>query len=320
MIFSGERTSLFVKNKKCIINSDLDGLLSGMILHHFLDWKIVGFSSCSGKEDDNLWLFNRDEKLDECVFVDLPVYLKDYSTIDQHFIAFDHTFIESYENDENKINPNIIRKRVLKTNDGTSEYTLKYPFGTVHFILAILENMGIIHGNISFDFKKRIDDFYSSDLILRADRVIGNTKSYTENCVDWIEWLKKIGGKNTESLFNIVQNELLFGIVNEIKVESKMLQLGCKGKDGDCSNMLRNKDYESLNQYFNFLASAMDMEPIPVKELIDFGSLKGMRFEVNEDNFESLKKESLKSNVFSFAFVTKRMLSITYFLEVKDNE
>ena len=320
MMLSNEITNLFVRNRKCIINADLDGLLSGMILHKFLGWDIVGFSSCSGQPDDELWLYNIKEDIEDCVFVDLPVYLRKYSTIDQHFIAFDKDSIEKYKHDNNKVNPNIMRERVFKRMDGRSEYTAKYPFGTIHFIIAVLENMGIIDDTFSFDFRKKLDDFDLADLILRADRVVGNTVFYTVNCLDWLKWLMAIGKNNTSLLFNMVQNELLHRKSNESKVELKMIQLGCKGKDGDCSNMLRNKDYESLKKYFNYLSYAMNMESIPVKEIIDFGKLSGMRYEINRNNFDFFKKESLKENVFSFAFVTMRTLSVTYIKGVDNNE
>ena len=74
--------SIFVKNQKCIVNSDLDGLLSGMLLREFLNWKIVGFSSCAGKPDDEIWLKNDNIKINECVFVDLPVAVKNITIID----------------------------------------------------------------------------------------------------------------------------------------------------------------------------------------------------------------------------------------------
>lgn len=320
MILSNEITNLFKRNRKCIINADLDGLLSGMILHKFLGWEIVGFSSCTGKPDDELWLYDATENLTECVFVDLPVYLKSYSTIDQHFIAFDKDSVEYYKESQNKVNPNIVRERVFKKEDGLSEYTMKYPFGTIHFIIAVLENMGIIDNNYSFNFEKQLNGFDLADLILRADRVIGNTVSYTNNCIDWLSWLIDIGGKNTNRLFDKVKNELLVRKMNELCVEDKMKQLGCKGKDGDCSNLLRGKDYSSLKNYFDYLADAMDLEPIPVKEIKDFGRLNGKRFEVNDKNLDFLKEESLKDNVFSFAFVTMRTLSITYIEGVDDNE
>lgn len=320
MKLNNEITNLFTKNRKCIINADLDGLLSGMVLEKFLGWEIVGFSSCSGKHDDELWLYNADENLKECVFVDLPVYIEKYSTIDQHFIAFDKESVDSYKENENKVNPNIIRERVFRKDDGSSEYTMKYPFGTVHFIIAVLENMGVIDESYSFDFRKLLDEFDLADLILRADRVIGNTSSYTPNCVDWSKWLISIGGKNTNRLFSMVQTELTDRILRESKVEYKMINLGCKGKDGDCSNMLRAKDYNSLKNYYDYLANAMSMKSIPVKEITDFGRLHGTRYTITSNNLNVLKKESLKDDVFSFAFVTMKSLSFTYIEGVDNNE
>lgn len=317
MELNNDITSIFEPNRKCIINADLDGLISGMILNRFLDWEIVGFSSCCGRPDDELWLYDINEDITECVFVDLPVCINSCSAVDQHFVAFDMDSVEHYNNDRNKANPNIIKKRVLSDGFVGNQYTRKYPFGTVHFIIAVLEKMGIIDDGYSFDFDKRIDDFELADLILRADRVIGNTVLYTPNCNEWNNWLVAIGGKNTKRLFyEIVRNEMINEHLNsrrlsEIKVGQRMNDLGCK-KDGDCSSLLRYKNYDRLKVYFNYLAQALDMEPIPLYILNDFGKLNGKQYRITRENLSYLKEESLKENVFSFAFTFKDTLSITY--------
>lgn len=312
MNLSDEITMLFKKDRKCIINADLDGLLSGLILNKFLNWEIVGFSSCSGKSSDELWLCDPNEDISECIFVDLPVYLKSYSTIDQHFVAFDKESVENYKNHKNKINPNIMRERVLKTETDTSEYTMKYPFGTVHFIIAILENMKIIDENYKFPLDKELDDFLLADLILRADRVVQNTAMYTKNCIDWSNWLVNIGGANIKELFRKVFKDINLRLAKEKKVEYIVRTLGCMGADGDCSNMLRSKDYDKLNNYLHYLSSFLGTNDIKIHELTDFGKLNGKRIEINSKNFNILKDETLKDNVFSFAFVTMKYLSITY--------
>jgi len=198
---------IFIANRKCIINADLDGILSGMLLQHFLNWKVVGYSSCCGKLDDDLWINDKQEELKECVFVDLPVCVPELTVIDQHFVAFDYESIIRYNSNLNKANPNIMREKVFKNNNGRCEYTQKYPFGTVHFILAILENLKLIDEKYIFNFKKKLGDFDLADLILRADRVIGNTFEYTPNCLDWANWIMEIGGKNTKDLFLIVKTD-----------------------------------------------------------------------------------------------------------------
>ena len=53
---------LFAKNKNIVINSDIDGMLSGMILQKYYGCKVVGFS--------NSW---------DCVWID-PQY--ENSTVD----------------------------------------------------------------------------------------------------------------------------------------------------------------------------------------------------------------------------------------------
>ena len=38
--------NLFTKNRQCIINADIDGIMAGMLLQKFLNWNVVGYSSC----------------------------------------------------------------------------------------------------------------------------------------------------------------------------------------------------------------------------------------------------------------------------------
>lgn len=303
--------NLFKKNQKCIVNADLDGVLSGMLLKEFLGWEVVGYSSCCGKPDDELWIKDDIDSINDCIFVDLPVCLPDVSVIDQHFVLFENDSIAKYNKNKNKINPNVIRKRLFKDTIGKNQYTGKYPFGTAHFILAILENLGIIEDHI-IDFKKRLGSFDLADLVLRADRVIGNTFQYTQNCFDWSEWIMDIGGINTKNLFNIVKTEYRNRKTIEPLVEQKLQSYGCDGGDGDCSNLFREKNYNSLNSYFSYLSKCLGISQLPVFAIRDYGKLHGRRFDIYNQNFHTIKDKTLKENVFSFAFVKMRTLSLTY--------
>ncbi|MCM1404239.1 MAG: hypothetical protein NC133_01905 [Prevotella sp.] len=304
----------FTQNRKCVVNADLDGILSGMFLQHFLDWKVVGYSSCSGKYNDELWLRNPNESLEECVFIDLPVCQKSIPVIDQHFVAVDEQSVRDYYDDNNKINPNILRNKVLSDNK-INHYTEKYPFGTVHFVLACLENLGVIDQNIAIDWNKQLDKFDLADLICRADRVIRNTNDYNQNCVDWGNWLKGIGGINTNTLLDIVLNQYSNRVQNECDVEQKLLLLGCKGKDGDCSNLFREHNYLALKKYFNFLSKCFKMEAMPIWKFEEFAQLDGKRIKFNNNQLSYIKDCVQHPNVFSYAFVAKQMLSITYIKE-----
>lgn len=303
---------IFVTDRKCIVNADIDGIIAGMFLQHFLNWKVVGYSSCCGTQNDELWLEDQNENLEECVFVDLPVIISNYSVVDQHFVLFDEESLKQYNNHGNKVNPNVMRKRVFINADGRCEYTSKYPFGTSHFVLAVLENLKLIDEDYLFDFKKRIGSFDLADLLLRADRVIGNTDKYTTNCINWADWMFELGGCNTENLFAIVKNEYKKRVTSETQVEKALLSYGCKGADGDCSNLFKSKDYDKLSKYFNFLSNSFSFKPLPVYQVFDYGKLKGKRATINYGDATAAKSESTKSNIFSYAFVSMRTFSLTY--------
>ena len=300
--------TIFNKNKKCVINTDLDGLISGMLLQRFLNWEVVGFSSCCGKQNDNLWLKDKNLSLKDLIFVDLPVALKSISTIDQHFVAFEKESIDRYNDCANKLNPNIIRARFFKNND----YTKKYPFGTAHFILASLEKLNLIPENFEINFYKNLGNYDLCDLLLRADRVVGNTYLYTQNCFDWSNWMIDYGGKITKNLFNIVKSEYKERHNREKFVESQMLRLGCAGLDGECSNLFRKKDIRGLLQYFNFLSSAFNMDALPIFDFYSYDNLYGERIRVENNNFDHIKELLKQKNMFSYAFVNMRTLSVTY--------
>lgn len=306
--------NIFKTEKKCIINTDLDGLISGMILQKFLNWKIVGFSHCSGKPNDELWLFDSSKDLTDCVFVDLPVCVEEITVIDQHFVLFDQLSIERYNKPKNKLNPNVMRERLFKNDSGYNEYTKKYPFGTAHFILAVLENLKIITSDFSFNFEKKLGSFDLADLMLRADRVIGNTLQYTTNCIDWADWLMDFGGTNTKTLFNKVKNEYAQRLALERHVEVKVTSLGCSGNDGECSNLFRLKDYKKLKKYFEYLSDSLGLGQIPLMNFHESGALYGNRFDIslNPTQFDMIKNETIKNNIFSFALVNMKTLSITY--------
>lgn len=304
--------AIFSKNRKCIVNADLDGVLSGMLLQHFLDWRVVGYSSCCGKPNDELWLAKDVANITDCVFVDLPVCVEGLPVIDQHFVAFNEESVRKFLEQGNKINPNLIKRRVFSDVNGRSQYTAKYPFGTVHFILAALENQNIIDKNVTMDLAANLGGFDLADLLFRADRVIGNTNQYTHNCIWWIDWLLSIGGSITKELFTIARNEFAARLQRERNVENALLSFGCAGRDGDCSNLFRNRALDGLKKYFSFLGKSLCMEELPVFPFVDYGKLTGRKIAINTFNFNFAKEETEKDSVFSFAMVSMHALSITY--------
>lgn len=300
--FSSLMTTLFAPNQQCIINADLDGILSGMILQKYLGWRIVGFSSCSGSPSDELWVMSPGVNLVKCVFVDLPVALKSVHTIDQHFVSYDSDSVNRYNCCGNKLNPNSMRGRCYINGD----YCRKYPFGTVHFIIACLEHLGIINGNI---IKNKTNGAYDSlDLLLRADGVIKNTYTYTPNCFDWCNWMMQLGGETTSHIFSVAKNEYIERYNRIGSVEKDLSSLGCCRKDGDCSNLVRKNDIERLQTYMHFLSQWFGMPEINVSKCSSVNLLTGKRLPISPHT----PLETREKTVFSYAFVNANEVSITY--------
>ena len=119
------------------------------------------------------------------------------------------------------------------------------------------------------------------------------------------------GGSLTKQLFNIVKNEYKNRKNNEAFVEKYLLSFGCAGLDGECSNLFRKNEILNLQKYFEYLANVFDMKSIPIFEYNEYGNLFGERIKI-ENNLQEIKKLLIKENLFSYAFVTMRTLSVTY--------
>ena len=71
-------------NKKIIINSDIDGVLSGLLLHNFLDCEIVGFSN----SDNTVWIDkSKVNTIYDAVYIDMFVSNPIVKCIDQHIVS-----------------------------------------------------------------------------------------------------------------------------------------------------------------------------------------------------------------------------------------
>lgn len=312
------QNTLFGEKKKCIINADLDGMLSGIILHNVLGWEIVGFSMCNGKPSDELWLpeeMDFEEAMSECVFVDLPVVVDAATVIDQHFNAFDAESVNTFKGDNKKINPNVLRSMNYASAD--YGYTRKYPFGTVHFVIAALEKYGnVMNANID----KNMGDFTSFDVLLRADRVIGNAATYTPNCKDWANYL---ASDNSGQVTSRVKDAVFSDHLNqycsrERKVEEWLRNLGCARNDGDCSNLLSANRFDKVTEIMTQLALMLDLNtPTIPNNLQRSNRLIGERYPLSQTNYSSVKRLLVNDpNVFSYAIVNTRELSVT---RIKDN-
>lgn len=92
-------TDIFQQNKNIVINTDIDGILSGIFLQKYFDCNIVGF--CNSK--DKVWISNRLSSVYEPVYIDMFVVNRDVTCIEQHLISVDDTHHNYWTSCNNKI-------------------------------------------------------------------------------------------------------------------------------------------------------------------------------------------------------------------------
>lgn len=300
---------LISPKQKCIINTDLDGLFSGLLLHNFLSWEIVGF--CDSKE--SIWVDrNRVNKISDCIFIDIFVFPENLKCIDQHIVAVDSWHHKALAGNTNKLNPNLLNERTFLPDDS---YYKKYPFGTAHFIIAWLERNGIV---IELNFSKRINkDILSIDLLLRADDAFKTStfSNYTENADEWWEWLKDYskGGIAINALDDYNKNFREGKSREEMKnikyAIAKLLQskpFYCDSPDGgfkEGSSLGDGFLKKNVKEYFSFIADSVGLKCFRLD--FSFTQLKGKaaRAKLNEKQLQQLKEGVSEKNLFSYAFV-----------------
>ena len=175
---------LFKHNPNIIINTDIDGILSAAILCKYCGCKVAGFSNSK----ETVWLRDDIQSVYDPVYIDMFVPRKDVWCIDQHIVSVNDDHHNLFVAAGTKINPQLDRHRIFQKWD----YTYKYPFGAVHYIITMLEKEGI-----SVDYPELttiVDNSYGirlGDLLLRADDAMKTTlnSNYMKNARDWWTWL-----------------------------------------------------------------------------------------------------------------------------------
>src|SRR3990172_4616057 len=162
-----------------ILSPDSDGFLCGLFLTNFLDSNICGFY------DGKLLLLKKGIKTNGCIFVDVDINRNSVMSIGHHMVQYNKLLSAPNFQYDNCIQPNLIRNF-----DGRSDFQRKYPFGTIHLLLAIYHEGGVIN---------KLSENAVWPLLF-TDGVWNNLFGYTENCLDWIYFLD-IDDKN-----NILHN------------------------------------------------------------------------------------------------------------------
>jgi len=288
-------------NPKIIVNTDIDGIFSALILHHYLNCEIAGF--CNSVE--TVWINkNRIVSVYDAVYIDMFVPRKDVICIDQHIVAVDEEHCRKIASLETKFNPNLDNPRF---HIPSASYYLKYPFGTIHYIIANLERNGL-----SLDLKlcnSVPQNLSFMDLLLRADDTMQTTVSsrYIKNANDWWDWLKLYSnnGKMTamlcDYLYSLTEQDVTTKKNATVHLLKNICQ--CESPDGGFKNICDANGYikENVKQYIQFLSTISGLKMFDVNMKLDANVGRAKRTQLNEQQREALKK--YEKEIFSYAFV-----------------
>ena len=297
-----ERSKILLQeNQKCIINTDLDGVLTGLVLQNYLNWEIVGF--CDSK--DTIWLEKtQTNNISELIFLDIFVANPNLKCIDQHIIAKDLDHANKLSRNSFKQNPNLQRIRYASKNiKDRSAYAWKYPFGTVHYIIACLEALGYkisINKNDSI-----INGVNTLDLILRADDAARSTSDkYRKNALDWWQWLKELGGSQTEALA-IYCSEIDISYAQECYyVLAKVFKdYGCHTSDGNFFKRLKQNNGsidKDINRFIKDVAESLNFPSLNLNT--QYVTSSGEYLLEDTHNTDAVNNILTRNDLFSYAY------------------
>lgn len=188
---------IFDDNKNIVINTDIDGILSGLILVKTLGCKIVGFTNSK----EYVWLTEERNDLYANVYVDMFVTDDSAICVDQHIVAISEEHQKKIIKSGNKYSPQIDGNRIYTTTG----FKNKYPFGSTHYLIAKLESEGVSVNLPDLNKPILYKGLKFGDLLLRADDAMATTLyHYVPNATYWWNWLKTIS-PTSQNILNMIQ-------------------------------------------------------------------------------------------------------------------
>ncbi|MCR5085424.1 MAG: hypothetical protein K6A65_07995 [Succinivibrionaceae bacterium] len=227
-------------HRRIVINTDIDGFLCGMLLQRHYGCEVVGF--CNSRE--SIWLAPQAGSLLDQVYVDIFVGDPRVFCIDQHIVAYNRAHLERIVGWGTKMNPNLdLARRTFCGDLGPqADYYHKYPFGTVHYLMALMAREGIEPGLDLASEPRPVTGTGGHSgpiapwwVILRADDAMNSSLGpYADNARRWWQVLGQMG---SGALGRMVRLMYRCGPLQGAAIKAQLSQfflggLCCDGADG----------------------------------------------------------------------------------------
>ncbi len=214
------------KNHNCIISPDTDGLLCALLMSHTLNWSVKGFY------DGKILAVENGVDIKDTVFLDMEIFRKSFKSIGQHLLMPNKDqIVHNWDNFSSCISPNNLRNFDAKNN-----FSEKFPFATIHFLLSILGNEIDLKPNKTM-----------AAPLLFVDGTFKSILNYPENCLSWLGYI--------DANNNLIMNELFHSTKNSLEGVMKLMQNFFAGIREECGTtrgsekikLDKNLEYSSSN-------------------------------------------------------------------------
>jgi hypothetical protein len=160
-----------------VINPDIDGILSALLLHKHFGWPVIGYYDTKkisiSREVANVYFLGGKLDLSRIVWTDLDISIPGAQSIGQHIVNWDDLAIDDIYALSASINPNLHDGWF---RSGQIRYKDKYPFGTAQYVAFLLDS----------ELNQRArDSKLLEGLMWMPDGGAWSLSNFEKNCIDW---------------------------------------------------------------------------------------------------------------------------------------
>ncbi len=243
---------LLTRDLAIVTSPDFDGLLCALLGAAHLDWRLVGFY-----DGQTLALATPIAHIQELVFLDVEIYRPAVRSLGNHLLQWDkHLPTLGFAQ---TLNPNLLRSITCR------EFDRKYPFGTFHFMLALL-----LAGRISISLPTVTSHLVS--IFLYPDGTHQNTLKYRTNAQDWVAWLGVKTQATAAAFFHQLTGVPLADLVHALGwLDQELQSIGFAKKDDPCRfNPTQAVDYARASRLWAFLQrhTGWTSAPLPAPSVV----------------------------------------------------
>jgi hypothetical protein len=288
---------LFDKNSPLILSPDSDGLLCGLVLTNLYGMRVQGFY------DGKVLALHPSLTYEQCAFIDIEVNRNVLGSFGHHMLTFNNNFRSQYT--QNYSFKNCLQPNEIRNLDANVDFQKKYPFGTIHLLLALVQ----ARGDLPKDAFKSV---VSPAPLLFTDGVLNNLYGYPENCIEWAEFIgiDQPGSFVGEQIFNSRGTLFNMRMMRDFflsrdnlnpthRYENGCVVEGGRKRKGD-KLIISSKESDAVNlvplegrpEHFKLYSK----EAIRIQEFLKLIGNQGIGFEYKEElwNFSEFKLKPLQ--------------------------